>query len=691
MIEDEGAHMSRWKALTRFRLRFLLLLVPICAAVAWWMRPPPPPADHWITDVEGAPIAGARLHFFQMDERSEALPSVSYARITTDKEGGFALRLPEEPSGIAIRITQADYGTALVRLSQFDIERGGNQRLRLPLVSPDSELLDRAVHGKVVNTDGEPVAGAEIYCPSVRTPGEGLVSPVFPNHSAMSGVDGTFRLYLPNRPLSMFSDEVARVPHGDERGQLIPLNSEYFLEVTPPSGSAYFPISLSVDNVKPATIELSQTTREHQFEFESLEGGLIVDPELRQWITVQYHQQGEQRAHVPVAREVIRDGGSLVAGEYSAEFRDSTGKTIRWDNLQVTDDSPEILRFKIPPPVVFRGRVVDGTTGEPVAGAFVGGRSGIRRQNLALITPQQWTALEAESDEVDLNGQAFAPFAEHYTFDAVVSTDEDGRFELTQPPDSEFYAMLAFARDQLPYYVRVHPLREQLEQGPEADAGTIQLFPAARLTVHPNFDLTTGQHVSLSPHWLFEEGDQPGWFSDLQKAHHEYGDRQFDYVHWMKLNEKQPILVPADVRFRIEFRTPYDDEWNPDNRSEVFQIATGDEADFGELTFSPGVKIEVRVTSPDGKPVEGAPVRRLIVRANERAWSIPHNSDADGLVHFYVPPKSAGKLAVLYHPPQGKRFEAPVQFDAEQYDPSKPLEIELTKQQVEAVKGAWRE
>lgn len=231
--------------------------------------------------------------------------------------------------------------------------------------------------------------------------------------------------------------------------------------------------------------------------------------------------------------------------------------------------------------------------------------------------------------------------------------------------------------------------REQLKKGPSVDTGDVPLFPAARLRVHPVFDVVPGRSLGVWPRWQVLQDGQPDWFGKFKAATNSLEQRQFGQVNWLKLNEAQEILVPADVRFRMEFACPYDDKWVPGNRQEVFQLREGAEADFGELTFDPALEVKVRVVGPDGKPVEGIPVRRLIRQGateHDRAWSVPHNSDAGGGASFYVPPKASGQFGVFVTP--GQETKVLVDFQAAGYSPDEPFRIELTKGQVEALRAA---
>jgi hypothetical protein len=140
----------------------------------------------------------------------------------------------------------------------------------------------------------------------------------------------------------------------------------------------------------------------------------------------------------------------------------------------------------------------------------------------------------------------------------------------------------------------------------------------------------------------------------------------------------------------MEFACPYDDKWVPRNREEVFQLREDAEADFGELKFDAALEVRVRVVGPDDKPVEGVPVRRFVQGGTEhdRAWSVPHNSDAGGMASFYVPPNASGQFGVFITPNQETKVL--VDFQAARYSPDKPFQIVLNKGQIETLRGANR-
>ncbi len=658
-----------------------------------------PKPNNRLVDAAGKGIPRAALEFFRLEkDDDDALPKSSYAKISSDDEGGFAFPALPNPARVVARVVQPDYGIAMIRLSQHEVEeasRGRTNRTRLPLVIDESEYGKRAVEGKVVDESGKGVFGAEIRCTFVRTPGDGLINPVYPLHNAVTAKDGSFRLYLPNREPGEMDPLAPGGREQQQRGKLIPENSKYNLEVRVPHDPTLFPLVEDVGNSKPSIICLKRATLKHRFEFESPEGGLIEDAERLKWITLTYRQPANGPAggvgyDIKLDHKLLSDGGLLLAGDYLAIYRDSRGRAIEWQALSVDKDSPEKLRFKIPPPVVYRGRVLDGVTGKPMAGAFVGGWNATSHNNMALITPAEWTAMEKLSAEPAIHDPALKPLLALYGFLAIVRTDDDGRFKLIQTPENKFYGVMAFARQRLPFAMGNYGFREQLKQGPSVDTGEVPLFPAARLRVHPVFAAAPGRNLAVMPRWQLLKDGQADWFPTFESATNSLEQRDFNCVDWLKLNVPQPILVPADVRFRIEFSCPYDDKWVPGNRQKVFELPEGAEADFGELRFDPALEVKVQVVGPDGKPVEGAPVRHLIQREgaeHNKTWSLTHNSDANGMATFYVPRKASGQFGVFDSRMPGNEFKVLVEFRTDEYSPNKPFRIELTTRQIEMLRG----
>ena len=191
----------------------------------------------------------------------------------------------------------------------------------------------------------------------------------------------------------------------------------------------------------------------------------------------------------------------------------------------------------------------------------------------------------------------------------------------------------------------------------------------------------------MSPKWLLESDDQPEWMERFQQAS-DGSKREFEYVHWLKLNQSQPVYVPADVSLRLRFETPYDDKWVPWTTDHVIKLQHRELLELGDVQFQPSLPASVRVTDMDGTPVEGVPIRSK--HHGGRGWSIAHNTDKEGRAFFYVYPKSKGRFWVSNIPgPDGyaKDDNLYADFEIGERAPESDYKIVITEKQVTALLG----
>jgi hypothetical protein len=485
-----------------------------------------------------------------------------------------------------------------------------------------------------------------------------------------SDENGEFAYYLPNED------------RNHERGELIPVNSRYGLRITVPGDDSFFPVAGRYANIAPVRIEIPRAEHFHRFRFEAVGGGWIDDPEQLRQVRVQYDgRQGGERFLIDLGSESVVSGCKLIPGTYLADSFVG-GKTVAFLPLIVTADSPEELSFTLPHELTYSGRVVDGVTGDPVSGAIVVGWNSTRHNNLAMLTADDWKLLRDTPSNPPLNHPAIQRLRDFYGVEGLVRTDNEGQFEIVREPDQEFYGVMAFDEDTLPYKVRVGSLKP--DRTNRVDAGELPLFPAAKIVVRPVF----GEgRVSVSPRWLPSDAEQPGWYERFQAAG-KSSDREFEYVHWLTLNELQPVLVPAGVHLSVRFELPYDDQWAPATVEDILldQRAT---KEIGDLHFAACLPAVARVVDGRGEPVEGVPVRRKY--RGENVWSLAHNTDDDGLVRFHVHPDSAGQFWVSDMPgPNEVRRAANLfaEFQVAGEAATSPVVITVTDAQIELLRGA---
>lgn len=635
-----------------------------------------PKLTHTIVDALGAPIPLAKLSLQLLKhpnlgvpaDAPEGEPLVSLA----DAEGRVAVPDTSENNlrrrAIAT-IEHPQYGRARCEV----LPDRASKTIQFPLVRSGSEAHARALSGQVVDETGKPVAGAVVTCDNVRTPGEGLIDGDPSRGEVLADDEGRFTIYAPDlRP-----DRGG----GRERGDLIPANSRYALRATVPGDDSYFPLAGRYRNTAPARLELRRATRLFRFRFESVAGGMIEDAELLQHIYIHSDEiQGGERTMIPLDPTAAAKGCKLPIGTYTAELF-TNSQRVNYKPVTVTADSPDELVFRLPDVITYRGCVVQGVTGEPLAGAFLMAWNSTSRNNLALLTAEEWQALRDLPPDPPLDAAPLKRLGELYGVQALVRTDAEGRFEIRRRADQEFYGLLAFAEDYVPFKVPVGALKPDEKQ--RIDTGEFPLYPAAKVLVRPSF---AGERLAVSPKWVFEDDGQPEWFERFHKAFEDYR-RELEYVHWLQLNEVQPVFVPADVRLKLRLECPYDDKWAPAQIKEPLQLKAGETHDVGDLTFAEGMQCSVRVVDKDGKPVEGMPVRRMYVGTN--AWSIAHNTDKEGLAHFYVHPNSRGHFRAS-DLPGGMALERSnliVEFKVEDKPPAAPPTITVTEGQIRAVRG----
>jgi len=625
-----------------------------------------PKLTHTIVDALGLPIAQATVTV----KVSNAPPTEGDVSATADPPSTFTVSseddgrigIPEIASGdvrVMVIVQHPEYGSA-----QSAVETGeGKTVIQLPIVRRGTEAYRRSVSGQVVDPAGEPIAGAVVHCSEIRTPGEGLIQGKDPRGEALSDKDGRFTLYLPNEDTR------------SERGVLIPANSRYRLQITVPGNDSFFPMAGRYSNVEPVHIEVPRVTHFHRFRFEAVDGGWIHDEQQLRQVHVQYEgQQNGERMLIDLGNSAVREGRKLLAGRYAAQSF-ASGNAVEYLPLAVSDASPEELSFSLPHAVTYRGRVVDGVTGAPVADALVMGWNSTAHNNLALLTADDWKMLREVPSNPPLDHPAVRRLREFYGVQGLVRTDREGRFEIIRQPDQDFYGLMAFSENSVPFKVRVGPLKPDSKH--RVDAGEFPLFPAARIVVRPVFG---GERLAVAPRWVPADAGQPEWYERFQNAGRS-SDREFEYVHWLTLNESQPVLVPASIRLRVRFETPYDDKWDA-AVVEAIQLEPGATKEIGDLQFSATLPVAVRVIDRQGRSVEGVPVRQKYLGDN--AWSVAHNTDRDGLAQFHAPRNSQGQFWVSDLPgPQELRFAENLltRFKVGNESPASPFTITITDAQ----------
>ena len=666
-----------------------------------------------LKDALDRPVEHVLVEFFELVPYSRQLKDQSFAHGFTDVWGG--LHLPPSPSkqvGITLQARLTEHGaTTVTRLSANDLRQIHSERrprqfryLWLPVLPPGSEHKDRAVSGVVQDESGRPIAGAEVHAASVFSPTEVYFKGIDPQSSVLTDRNGQFRFYLPHR---FYRKHNARYPWSVTprfrigpviSSDILPADSEYNLTVRVPGDLTLCPAQLSHDLSSAAVIRLARTDRIRRFEFESLAGALITDESELAKIVLRYRPPDAQRPlwqaadeWLDVDQRIVMGGGPTHAGYYWASYEDSSGETVSWEIQRIDDTSPDVIRLRSPPPVVFRGRVLDGTTGKPLAGVFVASiRSRMAEQSLADVTSDEWDAVERLPEKPSLDAAALEPIQRTYTLRSLVRTDSDGRYELVQQPDDRFSSVRAIARNKLETSVDVHK-GEHFSDVPD-----LLLFPAAKIRLR-----ASQIHSQISVHWSLPPGDQPKWLSTLQdyvrnsSLHHGvYSDRSV--AGGRTLRPKSPIWmsVPAGLRFRLEGESGRD-RWQrprlagaaPKIRivdGTVYHLEEGAAVDLGELPLKPPLVVRVQVVGPKMQPVARVDVGFVYSRRLEPSWSTRVPTNEQGIAELHVSQDTrklrlgasgGGLFSTNY-------FTEEIEIEWAGPLPEEPIRIELSEEQV---------
>lgn len=629
--------------------------------------------DLRISDTFGRAITGATVTLIPGDgskritTRTNPLGGIHYEPVDRKKN-----RYPS----IRLRVEHPAYGIVEQSVSN---QQWRLRRLQTALIHKDHELVDEAIRGVVVDDQGRPVPNTQITCSGVSHAGGRHVSC---KADVMTDAQGAFR-FRPTLPFNTGWN--MRAPHefnnedfllGPEPRPEIPAKYNTTVTVTPPEGSGLWPQTRLVNNEKPTRITLLRPTLQRSFAVESPDGGLIKTPAENDKITLGFLYPNASHT-IKIEHDRLIGRSKLVAGQYHLTYNN-----IVYPPISVDADSADTIVFKLPPVITYAGQVLDGKTGKPIEGVLVFGWSGSRdRDTLALMTPKQWDALHDMPAESTSDHPALAPFKQGFTIYQAARTDEAGYFALTQPRDKPFWGIMAVDQDMLPVYQNGISRMDTNAQD-VVKLKPFELFPAARVVVTPAMQDT---RVSVGYHWTLPEkadgGDESKWIEQLKKTT-KYSHNSFHHAGWLKRNQPQTLLVPAEVPMRLWLNTPYAKNWSAGRLDDDLKLEKGQTLNIEQaVTFEKCVFRKVRVVDAQGEPVKDVAVRTI--HEQDRAWAVSRRTNDSGIVGLYVEPARPGRFGIGIRP----RVEVP--FDMSRDDPNAIVEIRLTDEQVQKAKDLW--
>ena len=308
-----------------------------------------------IVDATGQPMAGATVEVYLSDYRNPT--KVRVRSVVLDAKGSMpAVRMENRYiTGITLVVSDPNYGAAMVQHAQNCCS---GDVFTVPLVKAGSEAYEYSFHGVAVDPDGRPVPGvllASTYAIAAGGTNVGLVGSL--TTYSLTDTEGRFLFY---RRLDKNKTELSELP----------ATAKYVVSVQPPEGLCLMPCDLRISPGEEARVVLERPdVYLRRFSFEDA-NGVVGEPNVLEQVCVLIERQGKPTLRV--IYHLLKDGIALPLGTYKV---DPYGVTIpEFEPIEVTAESPEQLVFrpKSTTAIVYSGRVVNGITGEPMAGAFVG-------------------------------------------------------------------------------------------------------------------------------------------------------------------------------------------------------------------------------------------------------------------------------------------------------------------------------
>ena len=340
----------------------------------------------------------------------------------------------------------------------------------------------------------------------------------------------------------------------------------------------------------------------------------------------------------------IKDGAWLIPGKYSLSVTGLRG--MEFEPVEVTADGPELVVFRARGDMVYHGRVLDGSTGEPLAGAFVmAERSHMQGASLAQLGRGQWDALHKLGAEPDVDDPAFEPVKEVFEFSRVVRTDAEGYFEMEMPAKAGRFHFVFFEQDYLA--VTSFNTRGKPDESGFVQTQTARLFPAAKVLFKPvvadgavkAFGWPRGRLK-----WYVDAEQCPGWASEILRPCESGcrpGDSQLNTTYKRVHVQHVPALVSMELCFDMWLSTKWSNIYYPAEGAIV--LGKGQMLDLTGLELVPRYKVQVRVSDSEGEVLETVPVS---VWSRGRKIGSAQVTDKYGVAEIGMDPNSTGQFVV---------------------------------------------
>jgi len=573
-------------------------------------------------DALGNPMAGAVVELYVSDFHN---PTGIPVRTTVlDKKG--RLKMPRAaifPAGFTVILSHPYYGKAIVR----HVWAGGDERFVTPLLKNGTGDELRSIWGRVVEPNGAPVVGAVVISGGAVTPGGGSInSSAKPSTCILTDEQGRFRMYL---PLDLGRTDLEELP----------AYCKYKVEIWPVRSSDLLPYSGSLPPGGAKTIVLEQIDAPFRtFAFEDANGP-ITDTNVLEQVRILIERN--ERLTYPVAYHDIKDGRKLPLGTYKV---DPYGVDIpEFEPMEVTAESPRqlVFRTKSTEATIYTGRVVDGITGRPMAGAFVAVGAWLRK-DLSNLAPEQWEMLERLGAATVGDDPCVVPLGEIIRFRELLRADGQGVFEFPLfLRENQHSSLAAFDREFTAIEYELSGEHRNSAGNNRIALPDIPLYPAATVVFEPNVQQ---QECEIRTRLVYAKEGQPRWFGPFRKTWF----WRLALQDQLQPNRLYSLQVPASLRFKVRFlvadhtnrRYPW---WCP-VLMETINASEGEIIDLGKVQIRQEMPVFVQVVDSASKGLEGVGVTHI----DRLGWSLGQTyiTDEQGFAEFRVPPYYQGQFAV---------------------------------------------
>jgi hypothetical protein len=376
-------------------------------------------------DAQGIPMAGASVDIRIASYGSTPeFPSVFVGHAALDERGRLN-RILSGGGTFVFTVQHPNYGIASV--SYMGAINDPSGIYVVPLVPKDSQAAAQSIQGTVIDNEGRPVKGAYIRC----TPSESPAPQPAPKpqssiirFSSGAITDGKGRFAFCEPIISEDFTSVRPAPAG----------RRYRLEILPPKslnlrqlGSQNQFIIQTATRPTYTLTSMNAETSFHTFAFKHPDREITSADELSDIILTLVR---DGRQWIRLAYPDFKDGYTLPLGILRAEIT-RADRHFSFPEIEISAGSPKHIIFQEPLPITYRGKVIDGATGKPMAGVYVLPFGGVSNDP-GTWTAQQWQDLQNRADryatEESLGGSPSDSYSQ------VFLTDVEGFFKARMAP-----------------------------------------------------------------------------------------------------------------------------------------------------------------------------------------------------------------------------------------------------------------